>query len=134
MVLKSKEIKNKMNTKILVVGDDVSPKQLIKDLLTSEGYSSVILAGTGVEGLEMSSTNRPDLVILAGKDLPDMDGEDLIRLIRDMPKSLPCKILAMSGYDQVTVEPKLRKAGADEFLSKPFGHEYLLRVVKALLA
>jgi len=122
-----------MNTKrILIVSDSDAPGGMIKNLLKMADYSNISLA-SGKEGVEMIKDTRPVLVIVAGLEMDGMSGIELIEWTR---REWPLiRIIAMSGAaDQETAESRVRDAGADAFLPKPFKNKDLLGVVEALLA
>jgi two-component system KDP operon response regulator KdpE len=97
-------------------------------LLRSIGYS-VTVAGNGLEALDMFERERPDLVIL-DLGLPDMDGSEVCRKIRDRADT-PILILSARGEEKDKVVAL--DQGADDYVTKPFGPEELMARVRAAL-
>jgi two-component system, OmpR family, KDP operon response regulator KdpE len=113
---------------ILLVDDEVSIQRAMTPLLRSRGYT-VTVAGSGREALDVFERDRPDLVIL-DLGLPDMDGSDLCRRIRDRAET-PILILSARGAEKDKVEAL--DQGADDYVTKPFGPEELMARVRAAL-
>jgi two-component system, OmpR family, KDP operon response regulator KdpE len=97
-------------------------------LLRSRGYI-VTVAGTGHEALDVFERERPDLVIL-DLGLPDMDGADVCRQVRDRADT-PILILSARGGEKDKVA--VLDQGADDYVTKPFGPEELMARVRAAL-
>jgi two-component system KDP operon response regulator KdpE len=111
---------------ILLVDDEPSIQRATGALLRSRGYT-VIVAGTGREALDSFERDRPGLVIL-DLGLPDMDGIEVCRQVRrraDVP------ILVLSVRDAERAKVGALDAGADDYVTKPFGAEELLARVRA---
>lgn len=120
-------------TKILVIDDDEQMRNVLKKLLTHEGYQ-VFLAEDGVEGIKSFYRYHPDLVI-TDIIMPKKDGiEVIIELIQAHPK-LP--IIAISGGRRaVTAGFNLDSAhmlGVRASLLKPFTHQQLLNVIEDIM-
>jgi len=106
---------------VLVVDDEPPIRRLLKRKLTTQNYQ-VIEAETAKTALDLIRSERPDLVIL-DLGLPDMDGLDLIPIIREQSR-VPIVVLSSRGDERVKVEALLR--GADDYITKPFGMEELV--------
>jgi two-component system KDP operon response regulator KdpE len=113
---------------ILLVDDEVSIQRAMAPLLRSRGYI-VTVAGTGHEALDVFERERPDLVIL-DLGLPDMDGADVCRQVRDRADT-PILILSARGGEKDKVA--VLDQGADDYVTKPFGPEELMARVRAAL-
>lgn len=113
---------------ILVIEDEQPIRRFLKLALTDHGYG-FREAGNGNEGLAKVTQERPDLVIL-DLGLPDMDGLDLTRQLREW-SSVPIIILSARGQEKDKVEAL--DAGADDYLTKPFGVPELLARVRVAL-
>ena len=113
---------------VLLVDDEVSIQRAMAPLLRSRGYM-VSVAGTGGEALDMFERDRPDLVIL-DLGLPDMDGSDVCRKVRDRADT-PILILSARGEEKDKVAAL--DQGADDYVTKPFGPEELMARVRAAL-
>lgn len=113
---------------IVVIEDDPPIRRFLRTGLTAQGFS-VFEAATGKQGIIEAGNRKPDLVIL-DLGLPDMDGEQVIQAIRAW-SAIPIIILsARSSEDQ---KIKGLDAGADDYLTKPFGLGELLARIRVAL-
>jgi two-component system KDP operon response regulator KdpE len=113
---------------IIVIEDETSMRRLLKTILAAQGYL-VVEAETGRRGLVEAGTRKPDLVIL-DLGLPDMDGAQVIKCLREWSQ-IP--IVVLSARDQESQKVKALDAGADDYLTKPFGAAELLARVRVAL-
>src|SRR5687768_7973773 len=111
---------------ILLVDDEVSIQRATATLLRSRGYA-VTLAGSGREALSLFERERPNLVIL-DLGLPDLDGTVVCQRLRARA-DVPILILSVRGEERSKVAAL--DAGADDYVTKPFGAEELLARVRA---
>jgi DNA-binding response OmpR family regulator len=120
-----------MQTKhILIVDDDRRIAHLIAELLKSRQYQ-VDLAYTGAEALE-KVCHRPDIVLLDRK-LPDMEGLDICRKIREDKRFRGIPIVILSGRDSIPDKIEGLYFGADDYMTKPFDNEELIARLEAVL-
>ena len=112
----------------LVLEDEREIRQFVRLSLQSEGWT-VFEAGTLQQGLIEAATRRPDLII-ADLGLPDGDGVDLIRQVRSW-SAVP--IIVLSARTQESEKVAALDAGADDFITKPFGVAELLARTRANL-
>jgi len=113
---------------VLVVEDEPEIRSLIRGCLTTEGYR-VIEGSRAADATMLISSHNPDLLLL-DLGLPDADGIDLIRQLRDWA---PLPIIVISARDQEEDKVEALDTGADDYLTKPFGiHELLARMRAAL--
>ncbi len=113
-------------TKILIVDDE---PQLVRALVTNlkvRGYE-VVAAATGEEAIDLAATTQPDLLIL-DLGLPGVSGIEVIEAIRGWSK---VPILVLSVRDSERDKVRALDAGADDYVTKPFGIEELLARVRA---
>jgi two-component system CheB/CheR fusion protein len=116
--------------RIVVVEDNEDSRELICELLSSEGYDCNS-AATGPAGLALVNQLRPDVVIL-DLGLPEVDGFEVARRIRrDPPNDRVC-LIALTGYGQAADRVAAREAGFDEHLVKPVQTEQLLALLSEL--
>jgi signal transduction histidine kinase len=104
--------------KILVVDDEPRAVTLLRNLLQPEGYN-VITAHSGAEALEVASRETPDVVLLDVM-LPELDGFAVCALLRDDPALAHVPILMLTALDDRESLLAGLRAGADDFISKPF--------------
>ena len=114
--------------RILVVEDQPDIEMVLSQLFTSAGYEFAS-APDGRSGLHKLHEFRPDLVVL-DVGLPGMDGLSMLERIRDIV-DLP--VLLLSARDQISDKVRGLRAGADDYLTKPFAGAELLARVEALL-
>jgi two-component system alkaline phosphatase synthesis response regulator PhoP len=113
----------------LIVEDDPSMAAALRDGFESEGYE-VRLASDGASGLRAADSDPPDLLILDFM-LPRMSGLDVCRKLRQQGSRLP--IIMLTARSQEIDKVIGLRAGADDYVSKPFGFLELLARVEALL-
>ena len=116
---------------ILVIEDYADTRELISSLLRKHGYH-VLEAEDGVEGLLKASASYPDLVI-TDLALPEMDGVETSRRIRQMPKLSRTPIFVVSALLTKEVEADARAAGCNEVFAKPFEVHELIDRVRAVV-
>jgi len=113
---------------IVLIEDEQQIRRFVTAALENEGFQ-VFSAETGKQGLIEIGTRKPDVVIL-DLGLPDIDGLEVIRDVRTW-SNIP--IIVLSARTQETEKVAALDAGADDFLSKPFGTPELLARVRAQL-
>ncbi len=114
--------------KVLVVDDEPPIRKLLRMGLSTQGYE-ILEASNGKASLDLLSQN-PDLVIL-DLGLPDMQGLELLRMIRARNEAVPIVVLSSRG-DEVGKVQAL-DLGADDYITKPFGMDELLARMRAAL-
>ena len=118
-----------MNYKILVVEDDNQIQELIVEFLSSQDYI-VDTANDGVEGYEKFKSGKYDLVILDVM-MPKLDGHSLCKMIRNIDKEVSVIFLTALGDEENEIKGfDLR---ADDYISKPFSFNILIKRVEAVL-
>jgi two-component system KDP operon response regulator KdpE len=113
---------------ILVIDDEQQILRALRTILGQQNYQ-VTTAGTGEEGLAMATAVQPDIIIL-DLGLPDMTGVDVCGQLRawtDHP------IIILSAHDSEAEKVAALDAGADDYLTKPFGVDELLARVRVAL-
>lgn len=116
------------DVRILVIEDDPDVAGLVSTLLERSDYS-VQVAGDGRAGLRALFEHSPDLVILDVM-LPEMDGWEVLGRVREMT-DVP--VLMLTARDTQAERVRGLRAGADDYVVKPFGQQELLARVEALL-
>jgi two-component system KDP operon response regulator KdpE len=113
---------------LLVVEDELPVRRFLRAALGSRGYR-LVEAGTVREAEQLATSHNPDLVIL-DLQLPDGDGVELLGRLRAW-SARPVLVLSARGREEDKV--RALDAGADDYLTKPFGAEELLARIRAAL-
>ena len=117
-----------MGAYILIVEDDYTSQQLLKQFLTSNGYK-VDCADDGLEGIHMYKENDYDLILL-GIHIPNLDGFSVCKMIRrESQVPIICVTRSNSEDDQIRGFDLL----CDDYITKPFSYKLLLKRVEAVL-
>ncbi|MFO0956787.1 MAG: response regulator [Isosphaeraceae bacterium] len=113
---------------VLVIDDEPPIRRFLRASLTAEGYG-VVEADSGMEALKVAAHHPPDLVIL-DLGLPDLDGQEVLRLLREW---LTAPIIILSARDREAQKIQALDSGADDYLTKPFGVGELLARIRTAL-
>jgi two-component system KDP operon response regulator KdpE len=113
---------------VLVVEDEPQVLRFLRASLSAHGYR-LVEAATGAQAVVDASTRGPDLVLL-DLGLPDLDGIEVTRRIREW-STVPIVVVSARGQERDKVEAL--DAGADDYLTKPFGTEELLARMRVAL-
>ena len=117
-----------MASRIIVIEDDGPVRRFLEAALTNAGYG-VVEAETGRMGLNHILARMPDLIVL-DLGLPDMDGMEVISRVREWAQ-VPIMVLSARGGEDDKVDAL--NAGADDYLTKPFGVPELLARIRVAL-
>lgn len=120
----------KINKSILIVDDEVSMRKNISDLLIGEGLT-IIEAIDGLEAIEKARLTNPHLIIL-DINLPKVDGITVLNEFKKIIPDVPVIILTAYGTSERAIEAM--KAGAFDYLEKPFDLEEFLLIVQRSLS
>ncbi len=113
---------------VVLIEDEPQIRRFLRATLTGEGYR-LFEATTGADGLVQASSRQADVVIV-DLGLPDMDGLDVIRRLRQW-SAVPVIVLSARGQERDKVSAL--DAGADDYVSKPFGAGELLARIRVAL-
>jgi len=113
---------------ILAIEDDTQILRFLRTTLTSSGYR-LIEAITGGEGINQVALHHPDIIIL-DLGLPDLDGLDVTRRLREWCET---PIIVVSAREKEHDKVEALDAGADDYLTKPFGTAELLARIRVAL-
>ncbi len=114
--------------RILLIEDDPQIRRFLRATLLTQGYE-LLEAETGQEGLALAASHVPEIILL-DLGLPDMEGIEVIRRLREWSQ-IPILILSARGQEREKVTNL--DAGADDYLTKPFGVGELLARMRALM-
>ena len=114
--------------RVLVIDDEPPIRKLLRMGLSTQGYD-IIEAPCGKAALELIE-GKPDLIIL-DLGLPDVQGLELLRIMRQRNEGVPIVVLSSRGDEAAKVEAL--DFGADDYVTKPFGMEELLARIRAAL-
>jgi excisionase family DNA binding protein len=118
--------------RILVVDDDAEIIELFKDVLERDGRFEVKTACTGYDAGALTESFKPHLIVLDYM-LPDINGDLVCQRLRERDDTQETKVIFVSGVVNPDEIDKLMKAGADDFVKKPFNVESLMRRIEDLL-
>lgn len=120
-----------MSPLILLVDDDLTNLLLLEELLGSEGYQTDS-ATSGMEALEKSGTRVPDLILLDVM-MPDMDGFEACRRLRENPQLQSVPIIFLTALDDEASQIQGLESLADAYFTKPISSNLLLAKISSLL-
>ena len=121
-----------MSASILTVDDSASLRMAIRIALTGAGYA-VTEAADGVEGLAKATATRFDLIV-TDLNMPNMDGLQMIRALREQPAQAGVPIIFLTTESDDAMKAQAKAAGATGWLVKPFQPEQLIRGAQKVLA
>jgi PAS domain S-box-containing protein len=117
---------------VLYIEDNLANLHLVEMLLSRMGNFDVLTAMQGQLGLELARTHAPDLILL-DLHLPDMDGEDVARVLRAdaATRAIPIVILSADAYS--SVRRRMLEMGVNAYITKPFKVAEMLELIDGLL-
>jgi CheY-like chemotaxis protein len=115
-------------SKILIVEDNEMNRELLSRRLERKGYD-VVMAEDGQEGVDMSKTENPDLILM-DLSLPVMDGWAATSTIKDNDDTKNTPIIVLTAHAMAEKREKALEAGADEYDTKPIDFKRLLGKIK----
>jgi type IV pilus assembly protein PilB len=117
---------------VLLVEDEEPLRRVMKDLLEREGYK-IVEAGDGIQALEQVDRHAPD-VILLDLNLPGLDGYGVLAQLRSRPNTAGIPVIVLTAKGDEDNEVRVLKAGADDFLTKPFRARALSARLEAIIS
>ena len=115
--------------RILLVEDDLILSETLCELLQDEGYD-VTLATTGNQALEVTYEKSFE-IMLFDVNIPDFDGFELLKILRESGNSIPC--IFLTSLSDIASLSRGFEVGADDYLKKPFDFDELLVRIQAIL-
>ncbi len=116
--------------RILIVDDEKDICGLLSHLMESEGLTPLV-AYDGERALKMVHCEAPDLLLLDYK-IPGVDGMEVLKRIKELENGLP--VIMITSYADIHGAVKAMRAGAHDYIAKPFEHNHLIQVVRLALA
>jgi two-component system chemotaxis response regulator CheY len=116
---------------VLIVDDAAFMRMLLKDILSKNGYQILGEAPNGFKAIEMYKSEKPDIVTM-DITMPEMDGIQALKEIKAFDPT--AKIIMCSAMGQQTMVMEAIKAGARDFIVKPFQAERVLEAIKKVLS
>lgn len=118
-------------SRILLVEDNEMNRDMLQRRLERRGYA-VVIAVNGVQGVEMASSENPDLILM-DMSLPEMDGWEATRTIKanDAVKKIP--VIALTAHAMSGDREKALEAGCDDYETKPIDFARLLGKIQGFL-
>ncbi|MDF1877251.1 response regulator transcription factor [Sulfurimonas sp. SAG-AH-194-L11] len=115
--------------RILLLEDDITLGDTLGELLESEGYE-VVLVTHGQDVLDLTASQSFELMLF-DVNVPDFNGFELLKLLRDTDNTTPC--IFLTSLNDIASLSKGFEVGADDYLKKPFDFDELLVRIKAVL-
>lgn len=106
-----------MPKRILVVEDDADNRRIVAKTLSVEGYE-IVEATDGIQALARALADHPDLILM-DLALPNMDGWEATRRLKDDPRTRAIPVVALTAVAMRGDEEQARAAGCDDYISKP---------------
>ncbi|MCH3964339.1 MAG: response regulator [Clostridium sp.] len=116
--------------KVLIVDDAAFMRMMIKDILEKNGFEIVGEANNGIKAVELFKKESPDVVTM-DITMPDMDGIEAVKQIKGINPN--AKIIMCSAMGQQTMVMDAIKAGARDFIVKPFQPDRVLEAINKVL-
>lgn len=116
----------------LLIVDDVATNRIVLKVKLANARYTVLQAASAREALELSQSQRPDLILL-DMQLPDLAGVELVRQLRAVPATALLPIIAVSAAPDPVLRLEALRAGAEEVMTKPLDDLVLLARIRALL-
>jgi CheY-like chemotaxis protein len=116
---------------VLVVEDNLDNYELVRTILEMVGYDT-FLAINGRDGVNAARKQKPDLVLM-DMSMPEMDGWDATKRIRENPETAQIPIIALTVHTLPLEMKRALDAGVDAYLPKPYDAGQLIRVVEGTL-
>lgn len=118
--------------KILLVDDEPELLRLLETVLAADGFTQVLTAANVAEALTTYETHNPDLSVL-DVSLPDGDGFTLCTYLQTLSKGKPAPVIFLTARDETADRLSGLRAGADDYLTKPFSPQELVLRIYAVL-
>ena len=114
-------------TRVLIVDDAAFMRMMIKDILEKNGFEVIGEASNGIKAVEFYKKDKPDIVTM-DITMPDMDGIQAVKAIKEFDPS--AKVIMCSAMGQQSMVMDAIRAGARDFIVKPFQSDRVLEAIK----
>ena len=118
--------------KVLLVEDNEMNRDMLSRRLERKGFEVMVMAVDGQQGVEMASTENPDLILM-DLSLPVIDGWEATRQIKANPAMQSIPVIALTAHAMAGDEQKALEAGCDDYDTKPIDLKRLLGKIENLL-
>ena len=122
------EVKSTVARTVLYIEDNMSNVQLVEQILSRRPAIQLLVATSGLHGLELVYTRQPNLILL-DLNLPDMNGLDILQQLKADPRTREVPVVVISADATPEHAEKLLAAGAHTYLTKPLNISVFLRVM-----
>ena len=116
--------------KVLIVDDAAFMRMMIKDILEKNGFEVIGEANNGIKAVELYKKERPDVVTM-DITMPDMDGIEAVKAIKAFDAT--AKVIMCSAMGQQTMVMDAIRAGARDFIVKPFQADRVIEAIKKVV-
>ena len=116
-----------MKKNVLVVDKTSFNRAITKNILNKAGYNVIAEAGSGIKAVEKFKTYKPDLVFM-DVQLPEMDGIEALKVMKEIDSDV--SVIMCSAVGQQSMVYEAVKAGASDFIVKPFQPDRVIEAVK----
>ena len=120
-----------MSSTILIIDDSKEYRENIEEILQLANYN-ILCAGNGKQGIELARNHKPDL-ILCDINMPELDGYCVLRALNNLPEKAGIPFIFMTSHSENDDFRKGMELGADDYLTKPFGADTLLKCISTRL-
>ncbi len=114
-------------TRVLIVDDAAFMRMMIKDILEKNGFEVIGEASNGIKAVEFYKKDKPDIVTM-DITMPDMDGIQAVKAIKEFDPA--AKVIMCSAMGQQSMVMDAIRAGARDFIVKPFQSDRVLEAIK----
>jgi CheY-like chemotaxis protein len=125
-------VKGESMAKILLVEDNEMNRDMLSRRLTRKGYE-VVVGEDGAKGVAMAGSESPDLILM-DMSLPEIDGWEATRQIKQAPETAGIPIIALTAHAMAGDREKALSAGCDDYDTKPIELARLLEKIERLLS
>ena len=118
-----------MSSKVLLVDDDANARMILNRVLSKAGYE-IREAGNGREAIQATKDFKPDVMLIDWM-MPEMDGEQLAKWVRNDPEFRFIHIILLTAKGDIKDRVRGLQAGADDYITKPAPHQEILARVES---